>query len=291
MNHMSCIGFAEMTQDELAQIIDRAMALAVDESPNPSARHPRWTDSSGASLAFHVNDDGEIMCMTPFFEAPSPGCWRLRTTAPADDPDCPHCGGADCDVLAPDPSEGLVTRAAIQWLHFQRYRDWLSKPHQFACEVVAFADRAAFCPTSEAFRAKCKECLPGIFAGGDPGADDVPRVCGLDEVSFIPTGMFEKEHAFGARATALFAGRVKAAKKLTNTLVDRDFWHVRVDSLPGVVDVVCCHDPETETEADAVPELGSIALVKGWLVGRPTEPPPHRPARNPRGWLARLFSR
>ena len=291
MNHMSCIGFEGTTRDELVENIDRAMVLAVEESPSPSARHSRWTDSSGASLAFHLNNDGEILCMTPFFEAPNPGCWRLRTPAPADDCECPHCGGADCDVLAPDSSEEMVTRAAIQWLHFQRYSEWLRAPREFACQVVVFAHHAAFCPTSEAFRAKCKECLPGLFAGGDSVRGDPPGLCGIGEVSFFPIGMFGEEQSFTARATALFAGRVEEAEKLTNTLVARDFWHVRVASIPGVVDVVCRHDPETETEAYAVPAVGSIALVEGWIVGRPTVQPPHGPARDRRGWFARLFSR
>jgi hypothetical protein len=78
----------------------------------PDAPHLRWTDPSGASVAFHLDEAGAIDCCTPFFQAPEPARWRVRTSGPHPDAGCSHCGGADCDVL--DAGGELVTRATAR---------------------------------------------------------------------------------------------------------------------------------------------------------------------------------
>lgn len=275
MSHMSCIGFAVADQEEFMANIDRIFDLAVEDAPaSPSTRHVRWSDASGASLAIHVADERVIECVTPFFAAREPARWRVRTSAPADDRGCAHCGGADCDVV--DETGALVTRTTVQWLHYQAYRAWLREPRDFAVEVVAFAERAAFYGSTEAFEAAQESWWPGLAEAKD--------VRGFAEVSFLPEGIFDDSGDIGARATAMFAGRVESAESLVNGMTGQTFWHVRVRSLPGLVDVVC-------DAPEGAPEVGAIAVVRGWLVGRPTVPPPDLPPDERRTWLKRLFTR
>jgi hypothetical protein len=149
---------------------------AVDDLPTHApAQHLRWADDSGASVAFHLSDGDGIACVTPFFVPPDEPLsrWRVMTTGPAPDPRCEHCGGADCDIL--DAAGEMVTRAAVQWLHFVPFHAWLEEPRELELEVVAFARQAAFFDTPEAFEegqremwgepAECKgEPVPGSIA-------------------------------------------------------------------------------------------------------------------------------
>jgi hypothetical protein len=275
MSHLSCIGFAVSDRQGFADVIGRLAALAREDlPPTTAARHLRWTDESGASVAIHVDGHGSIDCVTPYFVVPEPARWHVRTGGPADDSDCAHCGGADCDIL--DSAGEMVTRATVQWLHYQPYRAWLAEQRDFACEVVAFADRCAVYATSQAFEAAQESWWPGIRSS------DTLR--GFAEECFLPEGMFGSQGDIGARATAMFSGRVVSVRSLVNTMTGAPFWHVRVCSLPGMIDVVT-------GRPEGIPAAGSIAVVRGWLVGRPTVPPSHLPGAERLSWLKRLFTR
>jgi hypothetical protein len=71
------------------------------------------------------------------------------------------------------------------------------------------------------------------------------------------------------RATARFAGRIRAAALLRNGQTGGTFWRLRVDTLPGTIDVVAA-----EQAILGEPRVGGHALVDAWLVGRPAVPPP-----------------
>jgi len=279
MSHFSSIGLAADGQDGFVRLIDQVMEGAVDDAPaTPPARHVRWTDASGASVAIHADAPPEIACVTPYFVSPSPTRWRVRTHAAALDPECAHCGGADCDVL--DDAGELVTRTTAQWLHFVPYRTWLADgTRDFPLEVVAFAHQASFFATEQAFSDG-----QAAWFGDEPMAA-TGKPMRLATESFMPTGMFAEAGAtVGERAVVLFAGRVESVARPVNALTSRSFLHARVATLPGALDVVA--DPAV---LEGTPAVGALALVSGWLVGRPTVAPPTPPPRTG-GWMRRLFS-
>ncbi len=278
MSHLSCIGLTVGDKEAFGALIDYAVAHATDDAPaRAPARHVRWTDASGAALVVHLADAQTIECITPYFVAPEPTRWRVRTSAPADDAGCAHCGGADCDIV--DGSGELVTRTTVQWLHYQPYREWLGEARDERIEVVAFAHRAAFYATTEAFEADQESWWPGI---GKLGADAPPgrQIKGFADVSFLPEGMFAPPGDMKVRASCMFAGRVEAVARPINGHTKRAFLHVRVATLPGAIDVVA-------DEHEGTPEVGGRAVVRAWLVGRPETPPPARRG----GWLGRLIGR
>ena len=276
MSHLSCIGLDVASQQELAGLVERMLEDATEEVPaQAKTRHLRWRDPSGASVAFHLEDEA-LACVTPFF-APATGLsrWPARTTAAADDPSCVHCGGADCDLL--DAGGELATRSAVQWLYFATYRDWLRRPRTFELEVAGFAHSAAFFADAAGF-----EAGQARYWGDRKGPTGQPLR--FAEVSFLPEGMFAPAGTgLDQRAVAMITGRVEQATRLQNALTGTPFWHVRLTTLPGPLDVVA-----SIAAVEGEPTAGGLAMVRAWLVGRPVEPPPS-PAE--RSWLRRVFGR
>jgi hypothetical protein len=267
-NHLACIGFDVSDREAFVSLVDTLIDAAhVDAPAAPPDRHVRWTDASGAAVAFHLR--GEHMeCLTPFF-APDGGLtrWRVRTLGPAIDRECEHCGGADCDVL--DERGETITRTTVQWLHSMPYVKWLSVAREFELEVAAFAEEALFVRTEAEFDTAQRELF------GSPGLK-------LARNAFLPEGMFGPDDAsVTARATALFVGPVESVEQLTNSASGQPFHHVRIASLPGAVDTVL-DGGILERE----PAIGDLALVRAWLVGRPVEKPP-KPHATLKGWLRR----
>ena len=287
-NHFACIGLWEgdMQQsfEKLAPLLEQA---GDDVPPAPPFRHRRWTDPSGASVAVHSRA-GVVECITPWF-APTGGVtrWHVRTCRVATDPDCVHCSGADCDVL--DERFEQVTRACVQWLHFQPWERLLAEPHELELEVVAFADEAHFFTTPEAFTQAQSTWFDSDGKGAPTGPAGTPL--SFAEDAFVPIGMFGNEpRSMAERASAMFGGRVEHVEERVVDTFGTGFQHVRIRTLPGAIDVLI--EPGS---AEGVPQLGSIAWVQGWLVGRPTSPPPSyprvlRPAGSTRrGWWARML--
>jgi hypothetical protein len=287
-NHFACIGLWEgdmqRSFEKLAPLLDHA---ADDMPPAPPYRHLRWTDPSGASVAVHTRG-GVVECITPWFAPPGgPTRWRVRTQAVATDPECVHCSGADCDVL--DDDFALVTRASIQWLHFLPWQSALGAARELELEVVAFADEAHFFESSEAFVAAQSRWFDSDGKGAPRGPGGKPLR--FADNAFVPIGMFEGgERAMSERASAMFAGRVESVERHAVDAFGSAFQQVRVRTLPGAVDVLV--EPGS---SEGAPEVGRIAWVQGWLVGRPTEAPPHhervvRPIGTARRqWWARVL--
>jgi hypothetical protein len=221
-------------------------------------------------------DGNSVECVTPFFVAPEPTQWRVKTSSPHDDGKCVHCGGADCDLL--DGSGEMVTRATIQWLHFEPFRRWLTEAREFSLKVVAFAHRAAFYDDSAAFEAAQDGWWPGIRGKAGPTGQPL----GFAENAFLPEGMFGDGKDVGAAATVLFAGRVESARVLTNALTNLQFGHARITTLPGVVDVVF-------DQAEGAPAPGKLGVVRAWLVGQPDMVPPLEAKAPSHRFLRRIF--
>ena len=256
MSNLACIGVAVADEDQMGQVLMGLIEDAVEDAPSSrKSQHLLWRDDSGAAVAFHLSKD-ELSCITPFFAAPQPATWRVRTSQATVDPECLHCSGADCDVL--DPKGETVTRAAIQWLHFAPYDKWLRRTREFAIEVVAFAHWVGFYPDEAAFTAACAERTK----------DETGESLSLAPDFFLPAGLFGNSKHMGERAECSFAGTVSSVTTLNNSRTDQPFLHLRVDTLAGPTDIVCPPDA-----CEGRPAVGSIAWMEAWLVGRPAQSP------------------
>src|SRR5262249_53887728 len=153
-------------------------------------------------------------------------------------------------------------------------------PQTFELEVVAFAHDASFFATREEFEAGQREywARPGEPDPVDPEG----RPLRLAEVCFMPEGSFAPHGNLGERAVALFTGRVETSEKLVNRATGAEFLLARIETLPGPVNTVI--DPAA---CKGVPTVGSMAMIRAWLVGRPNVPPPSAK----RSWFAKLFSK
>jgi hypothetical protein len=259
-NNLACIGLTAHDQESFGELIDALLERAVEDAPEGhGVRHLRWKDPSGASVGFHLSGNS-LDCVTPFFDPPDGlSAWRTHTTAPAPDPECIHCSGAECDFLDADGS--LATRSAVQWLNFLPSRAFLAVPRTFDLEVAAFARSAEFFTTPEAFHDGQAKWWTGADGKEPVGKDGKPLR--LAAVSFMPEGMFAGPNSsLTERAIVTFAGHVERAEQLKNTLTGAPFQRVRIRTLPGSIDTLVA--PESP-----LPAVGSIGFVRAWIVGRP----------------------
>lgn len=274
-NHFACIGLGVGGEGDLESVVQPLFGKAVESAPPTREHHHlRWTDSSGAGIAFHLTSRSELQCLAPCFVPPDGGTrWRVHTSVPTPDPGCVHCGGVECDVLGEDDS--MVTRAAVQLMDFVPYREWLRTERTWELQVAAFAHEADFFQDEAAFNS----WQAGRFGGAK---DDGSEPMRLAPCCFLPMGMFGEPSDMGQRACSMMAGTVETCSEQRNTMTDGRYLRVRLRTLPGAVDVVM---PMSMAKTGALP--GSLAMVTAWFIGRPVEPPP--PAT--RGLLSRIFGR
>lgn len=261
-SHFAAIGLPAHDAESFGALCETMFPAAMEDAPPVAARHLLWLDRSGAAVAFHVDGDAQLQCVTPFF-APPEGLtrWRVRTSGPRRDPECLHCGGIDCDLL--DDRGEPISRAAVQLLHFAPWEEWLKQPRTFELEVAAFASAPRFYAT----RAELDEAAPWAVEGEEPPRPDAQPLSFADN-AFIPVGQFGAE-PFGERAVALLMGRVERVSRRHVGFTDTDYLHVRLAALPGAVDVVAAVD-----DVARAPAVGDLTFTYAWLVGRPVGAPP-----------------
>ncbi len=258
-DHFGAIGIGASDRAAFEQLIGAILQESTEELRSEQYRHLRWTDPSGASMYAHLDaDSGGIDCITPFF-VPTEGLarWRVQTSAPCDDAGCAHCGGADCDIL--DEAGEVITRTAVQWALYQPFREWLGRERSFELEVVIFAHNIEVFPDEDAFSSS-----PASIMGDSEDGEPLQ----LAPNAFMPWGMFGEGGDMSERAIARLNGRIVAAQRRENRLTGQPFWQLRIESLPGRVDVVAA-----AAWIEDEPKVGGHLTVDGWLVGRPVGAP------------------
>jgi hypothetical protein len=280
VSHFEAVGFGSDSPEEMQQQIGNAIEQArpAAELGTAAKRHLWWCDPSGAALAAHLDKNGNVACITPFFAPPGGGVpWNVRTTEPHEDKECLHCSGADCDLL--DAGGELVTRTAVQWLYFRPYQEWLPRKREYPLEVVGFASTLALCASAE----ELEQAQADHFGPPSTSEPDGARApMRMADEALLPYGMFGNEGQVTQRARAVLTGTIQSATSRTNTLTGRRFIHARIRPLGGPIDVVAADAAVPPGVATA-----GLALADVWLVGRPKEPPP---APRPGSWFRKVFA-
>jgi len=247
--HFESIGLPLGSAEELVDFLDRTWGDFVEEFRAGDVRHFRWSDPSGASLAAHV-EKNDVVCVTPFFDPPEGlARWTVRSSAPHEDGGCVHCGGADVDVLADGE---MVTRATVQWLHFLPYRGWLRSERDYSLSVAAFAEQVTIYADEDSFH-----------RGPKPGLGNMQLMVN----AFLPIGVLFGGKTARSAAKAAFSGRIAYARERRNTR-GGVFWHLRIETLPGPVDVVAAPGAFARP-----PVTGEVGLFDAWIIGRPVTGP------------------
>jgi len=260
-SHLSSIGFAVESAEELSKLVDRLSSKAEPISVK-TGKYLRWTGAGGEELWLQLNSRRELVGMSPHFA----GATRLRVgvvervkrtgdtdldggfkvwAEPGDDP---HEGAYPFVFDAPD--------AAV-------YAD-MDVPCVAQAQITAFAYQLSLFDSEEAYNAS-------------QAADSLH----FASRSFVPSGMVTPDGKAGASpaAEAIFTGQILEAEPLMNSLSGSKFWRVVVDTLGGRYDVVA--DPVL---VEKEPVVGGFLSGTFWLSGRLLSYP-----RKKKSWFGQLL--
>lgn len=171
----------------------------------------RWSDSSGAGVYSHIEDD-EVVCVTPWFRDAQPV--EVEFTGYLPDSECIYCSGCQFHML--EQGE-MVFPFNVQIADIEAVRPQLpSGAERVELRATFFGQDVAVFANEDEFHASQSD-------------DEVS----FASQSFIPAGMFG-----GLPSAAFFTGIVESAETRTNTVTDVDFVHARVATLAFTADVL-----------------------------------------------------
>ncbi|MCG8349407.1 MAG: hypothetical protein MI924_16700 [Chloroflexales bacterium] len=244
-SHFSTIGIPIQSQDELLALAQRV----VDNSIGHDTEHGyylQWSSSCGAEVWLQINQNNDLIGVTPHFSGKSRV--RVGLTQRVLHPDSTELDGALygwADPASDDPASGcypLVFDTPDFTLH-----QHILLPAIVTVQVAAFAHDVSVFASAKAFAAS--QTSEFKFASK----------------SYIPAGTFtpDGEEVKSPEAHAMFTGHILEAEMRTNQLTGQAFYWALVETLCATYDVVI--DPEL---LDALPHVGNVLYGSFWISGR-----------------------
>ena len=287
-SHFDAVGFAARDVDEVKNLLTIASERAQETVEHAQGRTLHYEDPAGATLAIHVDGDGDFECCQPGYAGQSRFRWRPLEVV-RDAKRCPFCDLVYAELLDKDDDMVYPLALTLQTMGAARPLIPYGEPGEvrFAGlweEGEVWADEDAFERDQEAEWGDL--ALPEI-----PGHDLPATVRGFASRSVIPSGTFALDDGEPMTSHVIAHGIVESVEERRTELRDAPFRVVRLDTLGGVFDT--CLAPGTlEHEELLVP--GARATL--WLVGRPLtlrDQPGPVPTAEPesRGLLGRLLGR
>jgi hypothetical protein len=239
--HFASIGFDVQQSSDLDKVLGQVLAggTTMDSS---QGMYIVWKTPEGIEMWANGNSDGEMSGCTPYFAGESKvqvtvgkmHCW---------DDEWPLEGGL-IGALGPD-LDGDYPPIAIDLPDYDLARIHAERGSTWDVRVAAFAHDMNYYSDEQAFR---------------DAQTEEPRWA---PISYIPTGLFFTETRKKPIAEAVFAGPIQETRIVVNSWSGKQFYHLVVKSLPGVLDVVA--------EMELLPEkpvVGGIVHGEFWLSGR-----------------------
>lgn len=251
--HFECIGIA--AEDELHAVLEAAVEGG-EASELDGARELVWRDSDGASVAVTLLPDGAVQCARPSFAA-APRV-PVRVGAIAEDPACAFCSRLLVEVV--DDEGELAYPLAVELERLAPARDAGAAGRRTMLPITAFAETIEAWPDEDSYHA----------AHPSAGTQDERAAPSLAAQSLIPTGLFveEPKARFGRHggpepvptAHALMTGLVRAVERRRNSVTERDFTWLEVETYGASYDVVAVADVGAGAAAGAVVQ-GTFWLI------------------------------
>lgn len=204
----------------------------------------------GAELWLQLDNNGNLVGFTPHFSGN--GRMSVRVAALMADPDWWLDGAVSCWVLRSDGDEAFPCLLDVP--DFRWFAERAPEGRIVEVQVSAFAHELRCYENDLAYKGEQER--KGKGSG----------VRGFAAQSFIPSGMFSPsgdDLDGGPRAEAIFSGRIRSASRLENAVSSQAYYHLEVQTLDAVVDVVA--EPVV-IQGD--PVLGGIAPGQFWLSAR-----------------------
>ena len=262
-SHFSTIGLPIESEQEMLELAKKASEEA-REIPCSYGYYLKWSSAEGAELWLHIDNDNNLVGLTPSFSGES--TIKIAITHAISRPDDSDFEGMIHGWANPKPDEvnsgdypfvfDLVDKAAY---------DNLQLPLIANISISAFAHELTAYDSEEDYNASQQE-QEAKFASR----------------SFFPTGLFNDDDNALPQPYAMFTGKVLKTKLCTNPLTGKHYQWALVETLGGIFDVVA--DPEISEKPI---QIGGIVSGSFWLNGKI-----HIPYSKPKtSFFAKLFSK
>ena len=243
-SHFSTIGMPVETPDDMTRILEKAAENA-REIVVASGRYLNWASDEGAELWLQIDNDDNLVGVTPYFRGKAVMRAALSTQiARADD----------------TPFEGAVHA----WANPQG-DELESGDYPFVFDLADKARYGAldFPFTSPVHLAAFAHELNVYDSDAEHAAaqQDEPRFA---SESFIPSGLFGADQP---QPYAFFSGHVLDTGEPQNPLTGEFYRWIRVSTLGGEIDIVC--DPQLLQKP---PVKTGVIQGSFWLCGRILQP-------------------
>lgn len=261
---LAAIGFRPGNDQELYTLLSVAAERSRPVWGTPGGeQHRLWLDGSGAGIAVHL-EKRRLVCMTPWFESGT--VWPVEAEGELIDTETVHWSGGRFRINAP---AGSVSGVIVQLREFGPFRPALKAGTRFDLKMAVMGGDVRIFPGEQEFHAAQHEFW---------GPNERGEAFDLPPDFLLPTGSLGESGAplrLSDVASALIAGRIVEHRTLINSLTGRRFEWVRIQAAGLPVETVFW-----KSRDGTAPEPGRIALVHGWLAGKPegvNEVEPGRP--------------
>jgi hypothetical protein len=233
------------SQDELLALAQRVVGESVSHDTDQGS-YLQWSSACGAEVWLQINQDNDLIGVTPHFSGKSRV--RVGLTQRVIRPDSTELDGAWygwADPVSDDPDSGcypFVFDTPDFMLH-----QHIVAPVIVTVQAAAFAHDVSVFESAEAFDAS--QTSEFQFASK----------------SYIPAGTFIPDGAEmeSPEAHAIFTGHILDTDMRTNQLTGQAFCWALVETLCATYDVVI--DPEL---LDTLPQVGYVLYGSFWMSGR-----------------------
>lgn len=246
--HITTLGFLVSTEQDFRHYVYQTTEFG-EKVETRNGSYTCWTPGQGIELWAQTNLHRRLLGMNPHFRGQS--SVRVQITGRIPRYESSILDGAFYGWAIPSPigcDNELHVPFVFDVPDYDVY-DWMPIPSTTHIQLAAFAIHLCCFADEEQYDVACMQ-------RGERRQE---------LLTFNPTGMFTCDGRIRrpARAEASFSGRVLATEMITNPVTWQKFYHIRVRTLIGELDVVA--DPQL-VQGRLVPDV--ILHGEFWLSGR-----------------------
>ncbi len=245
MSHLSDIGFAVQSEEDLYSLVERAYGKSVPLETTEGT-YFQFSDSSGAELWLQVKNN-KIIGMNPHFRGKSKRKVCITHIIERAESVLDGAFYSWADPMENDNPESGEYPFIFDVPNHKKYVG-IEIPQTVEIQLSAFAQDFDYYESEDAFY---------------DGQDIEPKWASQ---AFVPIGLLdlgEDDEKEPLDALGVFSGVIKQTEKRRNGLTNQEFYWLLVDTLGGEIDVLA----DLSFFENISPQVGGIIHGKFWLSG------------------------